>query len=310
MSNLPNFLVVGAAKSGTTSLYHYLRQHPEVYMSPEKEPEYFSFMGGGVNFIGPGGQPMNFGIINNADEYAELFKDVTHEKAIGECSTSYLLLPQAAVNIHRSLPRCRIIIILRHPVDRAFSHYLDHVRSLYEDLSFEEAIQAEPARAADNWRWGYQYIGHSRYYRQVKRYFDLFDPTRIHVCLFDQLQLDLQGLMTDVYRFLGVDHTFRPKVGAVHNPGGQPKRLWLQKFLLESNPIKRLMKPILPLALWGRLRRWLLNANLTKADMAPDTRHRLVELFREDVQTLQELLGRDLSHWLEEGQADSAEDSL
>ncbi len=303
MSTLPNFIVVGAAKSGTTSLYHYLQQHPDVYMSPVKEPEYFSFVGKEVNFIGPGGQPMNFGIINNANEYAELFKDVTPEKAIGECSTSYLLLPQAAANIHRSLPHCRIIIILRHPVDRAFSHYQDHLRSLHEDLSFEEAIRAEPARAADNWRWGYQYIGHSRYCRQVQRYFDLFGPDRIHVCLFDRLQSDPLGLMADVYRFLGVDHTFRPKVGAVHNPGGLPRWPWLQKFLLESNPIKRLMKPILPLALWGRLRQWLLNANLTEADMAPETRHRLVELFRDDVLALQELLGRDLSHWLEEGRA-------
>lgn len=295
---LPNFLVVGAAKSGTTSLYHLLGQHPEIYMSPEKEPEYFSFQNEPVNFIGPGNRPLNAGIITDNAEYLALFEGVTGETTIGECSTSYLFLPQAAVNIHTALPHCRIIIILRQPAERTYSHYLDHVMSLNEALSFEEALAAEPERRAQNWRWGYQYSGHSRYYQQVKRYYDRFGERNVLVCLFERLQTEPRNLMADIYRFLGVDDAFRPNVGVVHNPSGQPRRMRFQKFLMESNPVKTGLKRLVPPPLREYLRRWLLKTNLQRTALDPQTRHRLVELFREDVLALQGLIGQDLSGWL------------
>lgn len=295
---LPNFLVVGAAKSGTTSLYHLLGQHPQIYLSPEKEPEYFSFMNEAPDFMGPGNQPMNSGIITDRAEYLALFEGVSNEKAIGECSTSYLFLPQAAVNIHSTRPHCRIVIILRQPAERTYSHYLDHVMSLNEDLSFEEALAAEPERQAQNWRWGYQYSSHSRYYQQVKRYYDRFGSGNVLVCLFERLQTEPQNLMADIYRFLGVDDDFQPKVGVVHNPGGQPRWMRLQEFLMRSNPLKTGLKRLAPPPLREYLRRWLLKANLQRTALDPQLRHRLVELYREDVLALQGLIGQDLSQWL------------
>ncbi|MFB0517511.1 MAG: sulfotransferase [Candidatus Neomarinimicrobiota bacterium] len=298
MATLPNFLVVGAAKSGTTSLYHYVNQHPDIYMSPVKEPEYFSFMGQEVHFIGPGGQSMNFGIINDAEAYAALFEDLSGEKAIGECSTSYLFLPQAAANIHHAIPHCRIIMILRHPVERTFSHYLDHVRALCEDLPFEDAIAAEQTRADNGWRWGYQYTGHSRYYAQVKRYYDRFPAENVRIYLFDRLQQDPHGLMADVYRFLNVDDTFRPNVSKVYNPSGLPRRIWLQKLLVKPNPLKTLIRPLLPRHWRRRIIQSLTRANLIRTTMEPEARQRLTELLREDTLALQDLIGQDLSNWL------------
>ena len=295
---LPNFMVVGAAKSGTTSLYHLLGQHPQIYMSPEKEPEYFSFINEAPDFLGPGNRPMNGGIITDTAEYLALFEGVTGEKAVGECSTSYLFLPQAAANIHSSLPHCRIIIILRQPAERTYSHYMDHVMSLNEELSFEQALAAEPERQAQNWRWGYQYSGHSRYYQQVKRYYDRFGKENVLVCLFERLQSDPQKLMADIYSFLGVADDFLPKVGAVHNPSGRPRGMWLQQFLMESNLLKTGLKRLVPSPLRRNLRRWLLKTNLQKTALDPHMRHRLMELYREDVLALQDLIGQDLSQWL------------
>ncbi len=295
---LPNFLVVGAAKSGTTSLYHLLGQHPDIYMSPEKEPEYFSFMNAAPDFIGPGRQPMNSGIINDQAEYRALFDGAAGEKAIGECSTSYLFLAQAAVNIHSTLPSCKIIVILRQPADRTFSHYMDHVLSLNEELPFEAALGAEPEREAQNWRWGYQYSGHSRYYQQVKRYYDRFGKGNVMVCLFERLQTEPRDLMADIYRFLGVDDNFQPKAGVVHNPSGQPRWMALQKFLMAHNPVKTGLKLLVPPPLREYTKRWLRRINLRRTALDPEVRQRLVELFREDVLALQQLIGQDLSGWL------------
>ncbi len=299
MARLPNFLVVGSAKSGTTSLYHYLRQHPDIYMSPVKEPEYFSFAGEALQFIGPDDQPMNYGIINNPGEYAMLFDEVADEHALGECSTSYLYVPRAADHIQAAIPDCKIIIILRNPVDRTYSHYQDHVRAMVEPLTFEDALAAEDERAQANWRWGYQYLGHSRYYKQVQRYIDHFGRDKVMVCLFDQLVANPLGLMGSTYRFLGVDDAFQPDISTVHNPGGLPKRRWLQQFVTSGSLVKRVIKPIVPNAVWEAIRRRLVRINVTKGELAPATRQQLNQLLKDDILALQELVGLDLSRWLE-----------
>ncbi len=156
----------------------------------------------------------------------------------------------------------------------------------------------KPERQAQNWRWGYQYSGHSRYYQQVKRYYDRFGKRNVMVCLFERLQSDPQKMMADIYSFLGVADDFLPKAGVVHNPSGRPRRMWLQQFLMESNPLKTGLKRLVPPPLRAGLRRWLQGINLRRTALDPDTRHRLVELYREDVLALQGLIGQDLSQWL------------
>jgi len=294
---LPDFLVVGAARSGTTSLYHYLGQHPQVYLSPVKEPEYFSFMGTTPGFIGPGSRSMNAGIITDPHDYEALFDDARDELARGECSTSYLFIPAAARNIHRAVPRCRIIIVLRNPADRAWSNYRDHVMALSEDLSFEDALAAEPRRQASNWRWGYQYAGQGYYYRQVKRYLDLFGADQVKVCLFEDLINRPGELVQELYRFLDVDDRFRPDVTVAYNPGGLPGSERLQRFYTGGHWLKRLLKPLVPARLWQPLRHWLVRKNLRQEPLAPSVRRRLLAQFEADIQKLETLTGLDLSGW-------------
>ena len=128
---LPNFLIIGAAKSGTTSLYSYLNQHPQVYFSPFKEPRFFALEGKEVNYQGPS-QVVNQKAINTIDEYEKLFAGVTDEVAIGEASTLYLYSPEAPAKIKQYIPQVKLIAILRNPIDRAYSGYCHLVRDGYE----------------------------------------------------------------------------------------------------------------------------------------------------------------------------------
>src|SRR3712207_4104321 len=130
---LPNFLVIGAMKSGTTALYYYLEQHPEIYMSPVKEPNFFS-------------QENAADTVTHIGTYEQLFKGASGKKAIGEASHSYLYEPRAAAEIRRYVPKVKLIAILRNPIDRAYSHFLHMVRSGTEPLDdFAQALREEEA---------------------------------------------------------------------------------------------------------------------------------------------------------------------
>jgi hypothetical protein len=295
-------MIVGAAKSGTTSLYHYLLQHPDIYMSEFKEPDYFALMPHEADFNGPVGVPNNEGMIDDWEAYTGLFADVRDEKAIGESSTTYLFVPQAAVNIKETIPDCRIIIILRHPVDRLISHYNDNFQCLFEELPLESAIAAEPERAARNWRWGYQYTGYSRYTEQVKRYLDLFGSERVRVYLFEQLRTDPHALLVDIFRFLEVDDRFQPDTSTRYKPSGQVRSMAFQRFLVRGGFLKRIIRPLIPSGLWNLIRPLLVQANRGAVKIEKDLILRLAAMFKDDILALQDLLGCDLSHWLDQNQ--------
>ncbi|MFC1620499.1 sulfotransferase [Candidatus Neomarinimicrobiota bacterium] len=302
MARLPNFIIVGAAKSGTTSLHHYLAQHPDIYMSEFKEPDYFALMPHKADFNGPGGVPNNEGMIDDWEAYTGLFADVRDEKAIGESSTTYLFVPQAAVNIKETIPDCRIIIILRHPVDRLISHYNDNFQCLFEELPLESAIAAEPERAAQNWRWGYQYTGYSRYTAQVKRYLDLFGSEQVRVYFFEQLRTDPHAPLADIFRFLEVEDRFQPDTSTRHKPSGRVRSMAFQRFLVRGNFLKRIFKPIIPSCLWNLIRPLLVQANRGAVKIEKDLYLRLAAMFEEDILALQDLLRCDLNHWLDKNQ--------
>ena len=156
---LPNFLVVGASKAGTTSVYEYLRQHPEIYMSRVKEPHYFSFLGGMPDFQGVNDDRFKAAVVTDEQQYRGLFDAVGGEAAVGEASVSYLYYPAAAENIHATIPECRIIILLRDPVERALSQYRQNVTNGREPLSLSDAFEAEEARLDNGWRWIVAYRG-------------------------------------------------------------------------------------------------------------------------------------------------------
>lgn len=297
---VPNFLLIGAGKAGTTALYEYLRQHPQVYMSPTKEPNFFAFMGEEIDFQGPGEQEMiNCTSVTNFEIYYALFKQVSNQKAIGEASHWYLYSPKAAARIKYYLPNVKLIAILRDPVQRAYSDFLHFVRDSREPYTdFVQAIQEEEIRIEKNWGFGH-YIRRGLYYQQVKRYFDRFDQSQIKIYLNEDLKANSLGLMNEIFQFLGIDDTFVPDTSYQPNVSGIPKNKALHTLFRKSNPIRTLIEPIAPASL-RKLAINLKGKNLVQPPLSPEIRQQLIqEIYREDILKLQDLVQRDLSKWLE-----------
>ncbi len=299
---LPNFLVIGAAKSGTTSLYWYLAQHPQIYMSPMKDPHFFTHEGERPNFRGPGDEWANTHFVYRLGDYRKLFAGVSDEKAIGEASTWYLGNPKAPDRIRHYIPEAKLIAILRNPVDRAYSAYLHLVREGHEWLDFARALREEEARIKANWNDIWHYKRGGFYHAQLTRYYDLFDQDQIRVYLYEDLKEDPVGTTQSIFRFLGVDDSFVPDTSRWHDDVSHiPRSRALQTFVEKPHPLKSALKPLLPEELRPRIRENLRHRNLTiPPPMPKDVRKQLTEAYREDILKLQGLIGRDLSGWLGE----------
>jgi len=298
---MPNFLIIGTAKAGTTSLYHYLKQHPEIYMSPKKEPRFFAFEGRQPDFKGPGDQiHINTTTITGIDDYKSLFSNAKREKAIGEASVIYLYYSEAAsVCIKHYIPDAKLIAILRDPVDRAFSAFTHLVRDGHERLTdFERAIEEEDRRVRDNWTPMWHYTRRGLYYDQLRRYFQLFDRERIGVWIYEDFKSDPFALLGEIFRFLEVDDSFTPDTSLRYNPSGIPKNRPLQTTLARLSRLKPYLNPRLSDAatrIATKVRRWNMDA---PPQLSLQSRARLIEIFRPDIEKLQELIGRDFSAWL------------
>jgi hypothetical protein len=236
--------------------------------------------------------------------YQALFQASDSRPAVGESSDLYLYYPEAPARIRRYVPHAKLIAILRNPVDRAYSGYRYLVRDGREPLSsFEEALEAEGARIAGNWLpiWHHQQRGF--YYRQLKRYFDLFDRDQLAVYLYDDFRADPLGVMQAMFRFLGVDPSFVPDMSVKHNVSGTPRSRLLHAVLARPSAMKDLVKPFVSTAIRHRVRAVLMERNIVPDEprLAPATRRALTEVYREDIRQLEPLLGRDLSRWLEPG---------
>lgn len=216
----PNFFIVGAAKSGTTSLWQYLRQHPDIFMPADiasKEPSYYCDTYG----------------VQSYEAYLSLFfKDATTEKRIGEASTPYLTSPESARKIYDAVPDARIIMLLRNPVNRAYSLWKWMHAYGYETIgTFEEALEAEFCSRKDNpefigkfqkggsaYYWDFLYFDSGLYFDQVKRYYDLFPKKQLAVLIFEEFVKSPLQFVHEVYEFLDVDPDFDPEI-KIHNEG-------------------------------------------------------------------------------------------
>lgn len=305
---LPNFLIIGAAKCGTTSLYNYLDQHPGIYMSPVKEPRFFALEGEKPDFRGPADRwGINRCRFTDLESYRDLFRGVSDEQAVGEASTLYLYSRRAPDRIRDHVPDAKLLAVLRDPVERAYSAFLWMARDGREPLSdFGQALREEEARIAGNWGPEYHYRQRGFYHSQLKRYFDRFDRDRIQVHLYEDLAANPSVVVKSILRFLEVDDTFTPDISARHNISGVPKSKVLQPLYLalrRPNPIKAALRPLLPPSLRRRARSRVLGGiqrrNLAKAPPMPQQiRAELSEAYQEDILKLQELIHRDLSGWL------------
>lgn len=297
---LPNFLVIGAAKSGTTALYHYLGQHPQVYMGPHKETNFFAFDGDKVDFRGPGDEEFCRSTITTLSAYEEQFGAVSDEVAIGEVSPWYLYSGRAAENIRSRIPDTKLIAVLRDPVDRAFSSYLHVVRDGRESLTFEEGLLAEKKRISGGWEfiWHYQRAG--LYASQVEQFLDLFPREQIRFYLYDDLLADPVHFIGDVCEFLGVASDFVVDTSLKHNATGVPKNQLLGRLVLQPNPLKSAVKVLTPGGLRYNVGQRIKQRLLRRPTLNEGTRKDLLDSYRADISSLQDLIQQDLGHWLKE----------
>lgn len=298
---MPNFLIIGAAKAGTTSLYKYLEMHPQVYMSPIKEPRFFAVYEENLDFQGPGDLTRYY-LVKDLENYRALFDGVTDEIAIGEASTWYLYLPKAAEKIKQHIPDVKLIALLREPVARAYSHFWHSIRENIEPITdFTQAMEAEAERIENNWSQHWHYRQRGFYYAQLKYYYDLFEPKQIKVCLYDDLVSDPITMMQDIYRFLGVDDTFIPNTDKKYNVAAIPKNQTVAKLMKRSRFLKTVISSLIPSQkLRLQIKDNILKLNLrSQPKLEPTVRKKFIEEYREDIFKLQDLIHRDLSQWLE-----------
>ncbi|WP_291845338.1 sulfotransferase [Maricaulis sp.] len=217
----PNFLVIGAPKSGTTSLYHYLSQHRDVFLSKvRKEGRFFSGVGDGSVYWP---DFYHFDTAPDVSDYQALFADYEGEARIGDVSPDYYAY--APIAARRILTYCgsatKIIAILRNPVDRTWSHYLQNVRRDAEFYSFEKALADEPRRIAANWGFQWLYADTGRYAGRLREYRDRFSD--MLVLLQDELDQDGPGTVRRIFDFLEIDADVPVTVEARYNTGGIPR---------------------------------------------------------------------------------------
>jgi len=291
---LPDFIVIGAAKAGTTALYWYLADHPQICMSRLKETNYFAY---GLDESGHwlyGDPELHRFPVTSREEYEASFEDAGDALAVGEASPIYLECPQAASRIADAIPAARIICGLREPVDRAYSDYLMYLRS--RGRAFDPARELTPSAA-----WAQpdsHWMQISLYHDALSRFLDRFPRSQVHIFLFDDLRADQTGLVRAVYEFLGVDPSFVPDLDTPHNVGGLPSNRFIER-VLTSGKLRATLDPVIPrrAADWARKVR---TRNLRRAPKLPEElRAKLIDRFRTDIAKTSDLIGRDLSPWLD-----------
>lgn len=312
---LPNFFIVGAPKAGTTALYHYLDQHPEIYMSPIKEPNYFASEVRPENlsetlqeqsrndqaalceYLRGSMLEKRFGaLVTNWDDYVELFRNVKGESAIGEASVTYLWSVTAAKNIRARISDARIVMVLRNPAERAYSQYLENLTNSRIHNSLREQIQFSARSSGGPFQPMRPFLELGLYYEQVKRFLGQFPREKICILWYEHYQTNPKQAMTDIFRFLGVDPTFEPNTKERHLEPRVHRSFAVSHFLKRYGIWQRL-RTLSPRFLVPQLRA-LAFRKRQSVKMTHEDRQLLIDYYKDDVKKLSGLLNRDLQHWL------------
>jgi len=313
---LPNFFIIGAPKAATTFLYAYLDRHPEVYMSPLKEPNYFASEWRPENFTATAGardardaheleaylrgdmrEKRIAAFVTAWEDYLKLFQNASDEIAIGEASTTYLWSATAARKIASRLPHARIVINLRNPVDRAFSHYLMLLTAGMSKRTFRQQIETALHAVQEQSVLDAALLEFGRYCEQIKRYQREFPSSQIHISFYEDLERSPAALLENLLKFLGADPAVKVDVPPRQHEPRIPK-LNGAAHLLKKWRLWPYVRKALPNPLGPRLRALLMRSRASLV-MNPADRAFLIEYYRDDVKNLSELLGRDLSSWLD-----------
>lgn len=267
----PNFFLIGAAKSGTTTLYRALGEHEDVFMPEVKEPHVYAYL------ADPSTAAHAYADAAAARRrYADLYAGVDGERAVGDASTTNLVVPGASAAIAADVPDARVVAILLQPVDRAFSHHSHFVAARGDDITdFATAVREEEPRREAGFPFTYQYLGWSRYSRQLQPFFERFGRDRLLVHLYDDLCTDAEAVVRSTFRFLEVadDRPLRP-VGRFNRVEDRSPGRWGARRLFRRA-----------------------GGGVVRPTLDPQLRAELTAGFHDEIVELEELLGRDLSVW-------------
>jgi hypothetical protein len=302
---LPDFLVIGAGKSGTTSIDKYLDQHPDIYIPRKKEPNFFGYENLQPEEPGLSGEDLRHyqNSVTNLKDYINIFSEAAPNQKKGETSNTYLYHPDAPSRIRYYVPDVKLIAILRQPADRLYSRFMHLAReNRTPTKKFSDALVKTSI-----WWQRNDLINEGFYYRHLKRYFDSFPTSNIRVFLYEDFQQRPLEVMQEIYSFIGVDASFQPDVSLRYNESGLIRNKFLNKLYGQGGWLSRSIQNLLP-SLYRKLKTNLAlkkkmlalrGKNLEKKEMDPQVRKALtLEVYKEDILNLQSLLQRDLSNWL------------
>lgn len=303
---LPDFLIIGAGKSGTTSLDKYLNQHPEIFIPRVKEPNFYGYEGMTENdFGGDAAEIAHFkGSVTNFQDYINLFAESRPWQIKGETSNTYMYHPGAPERIRHYNPDMKLIAILRHPAGRLYSRYLHLAREFRTPTaSFNDCLDRNTI-----WWKRNDLIKEGFYFKNLSPFYKLFPKENIRVYLYDELNENPEKVLQDIFLFLGVNPDFKPDLSIKFNQSGIIKNKFLNSIYGQHGLVSRAVKTVFPSSVVNKLRnlslvQWGMNElrskNLAKPKMDPVVRHTLThEVYGEDIKNLQQLIGKDLSHWL------------
>jgi len=277
---LPTFIIFGTRKAGTTSLYHYLDQHPEIFMSNQKGSRFFNY--------DPEKPDLGHNLpVKNIIDYENLFEGAhkTQAKAIGEVTPSYIYNTSSATRINEILPNALLVASLRNPVDKIYSYYQMEMRR----RKVSEQIPFTIDNLGDWIKYGY-------YYKQLKNYYEKFSSNQIKIIAFEEWIKDSLSMLKDLYSYLGVDAEFIPNMNIKYNVGGQAKNPIIAS-VLKHRKIYIKVKPYVPRSVRSKINKYR-NMNMMKVQEMPgDVRRHLGELFLQDIEALERLVNKDLSIW-------------
>ena len=301
----PDFIVIGAGKSGTTALDKYLAQHRDIFMALRKEPNFF-----GLEDVDPDSYELeeskqyHLKSVYKKDEYLKLYDGARETQKTGEISNLYMFSNEACSSIKKYAPDAKLIALLRQPADRLYSRYLHMVREEvtipYDD--FSKVFQKDSI-----WWKRPDLINEGFYYKHLKKYFDSFPHENIRVYLYDDFRSNPHAILRDIFEFIGVDHEVAIDTDIVVNKSGKRKKNLFNVLLGQNGMIINMVKTIFP-NLHRKIKRnkdavkylnKARNKNIVSMKMEAEVRDRITqEIYREDIIGLSKLLNRDLSHWL------------
>jgi len=284
MKNWPNFFIVGGPRTGTTSLYQYLKKIPGIYMSLIKEPHYFSYDSIPINYYKP--------VIRDEKKYLDLFSKVNNETIIGEASTSYLSDPNAPSLIHQVSSNAKILISLRDPVEQFYSHYLLMLRGGRIKSSLHDRLQLELTHKVDKSKPNLR-IENGSYFRYVKKYLEVFDSKQVKIIFFEKFIKDAKATVQEILRFLNLKDEINNFDNKIYNAYGAPRGR-IAQFILRNPTIVKIAHLTIPTSNRIFLRENVILKKQLKPEMNKEDKKFLIKYYLDDVQKLKELLGMEL----------------